>query len=305
MATPTPPPPPGGSLSDMLMRYLHGLPVDKTLTGGMSAANPQEDSQALRGILANTTRMAQLLFEIRMALNRLRFGGGGGSNDPNNLAGGGPFRRLRGLLNIAGGGQGLGRALGHGNLASAAHMASMASRGVSMLAGAGMGAGAATALSGVGTVVGVVAGLVAFTIALKEAADAIIQHRRELAAFSPTTAQAYAVRDAREMLRDRELGERLGEKTGDMLAWEQRFKDKWLPVREWWEDKKSNFASNFYAAASDVMEKIEDVRKVLGHIEQQGQQARDLSFGGLINEAAEGAQKKMDAARAQAQQPRR
>lgn len=263
--------------------------------------------------LAMLTQIARSVNNIDQNIKRLRLGGGSGGSGGGGAGGTreglGSFSRLMHLIH---GARQFGHGMGSGSMLQMAGGAVNLARGAGFLGGGGggsaAGAGAGAGMGAAGAVAGVAVAAVAVVagfVALKKAADDLVESQRDLAQVSPSMAGVYAARDIQEILRNRQKGEMLANATGNLTREEQRFKDAMMPMETAWEEFKANFLAGFYANLADLAETANEIATTLGIIEKRGKEsAMDQSFSGQVNKIADEAEKKQAQAKNDARRPR-
>lgn len=222
---------------------------------------------------------------IRHDNNGIKSSGGGGGKSPSIFDN---ISNMAGVLGqLLGGARQFGGGLGKGHLLSALFGGARAAKGMEAYVGSGAGAGGAAgggagasaggamgALRGLGAAgpIGIaVAAIAATGVAafefgkeLKKATEAMIDHNRKYGEVHAGMATLYALRDLREMLRDRDKAGYLLGPTSRAIATEQQFKDQIFPWQVVWEELKSGFLIEFYQTMTGVLTTVNDILKLLG-----------------------------------------
>lgn len=191
-----------------------------------------------------------------------------------------------GGLPAAGGGAGggaagvAGKAAGAAGSAGGGGGAAMAGRLLPMLANpVGLAVAAAAA---------VIVGTVALGLAIKGAADELIEFNKKFAAVHSGMAQMYAEREMREMFRDQKKAEALVGPTGRLIEEEQKFKDETMPMELMWEELKTGILTDFYATFTVIAGGVQGILEMLGVEFKKIPDANILSsFGGMANAMAD------------------
>lgn len=236
-------------------------------------------------------------------------GGGGflGLGDGGGIDGRGMFAKgkagtiahaMHNLSNLFGGVKSASISASKGNLSGIIGGASVAARGAAQIHQAGLSGGSMSMAARALIPVGAAAAVAVFIYELKRAADALIQHRKALGEVSPSMGLVYAQRDIRELFRDMYKGERLAQSTKLLVQNEQAFKDAVLPWEMAWEELKSDFLGGMYGALTEIGEginKLVDAEK--DKAAKDKADAAAGSFSGMVNAAADAAQKRLDDAK--------
>lgn len=244
------------------MQFIQNALLNKILEAvrggkkGATASSPIPKEQKQRGFLDTLNGFVSIMSQLFGGARQ--FGSSLGKGQPISALFG-ALRVANGLGNMVGGGGGGGGGGGKNAAAAAA-------------AGGGRGAMAAVGRLGAAGPIGIAvaaiaaAGVAAYAFGkeLKKATENLIESNRKYAEIHAGMAALYAIRDLRELFRERDKASYLMGPTSRLIQQEQRFKDQAMPWEVVWEELKSGFLLQFYTTMTDMLTGVNDILKLLG-----------------------------------------